>query len=392
MSQQLINHSPDLKRLRDEGYDVRIISPHVVVGDVPYVNSAREVKRGMLISELTLALDTTTTTPGSHVIHFAGESPCDKDGQPLSKIILNHDATELGPGLLKQHSFSSKPPGGYPNYYLKFKTYISILSTPAQVIDPSATATTFRPIPTDEKESVFEYFDSASSRSEIGAMSARLELPRIAIIGLGGTGAYVLDFVSKTQVREIHLFDGDRVLQHNLFRYPGAFSLAELDGNPFKVDFLKEHYSKLHRFIIPHSVNVDESNVHSLKDMAFVFICIDKSASKRVIFRTLEEAGIPFVDTGMGISIENGALTGLVRTTTATTQKHDHLSKCVSFGDFEQEDLYAKNIQIADLNALNATFAVLKWKKHFCFYHDLEKEHHSLYSINGNHLSNSEQV
>ena len=36
-------------------------------------------------------------------------------------------------------------------------------------------------------------------------VTMKLELRKIAILGLGGTGSYVLYFVAKTPVREIHL-------------------------------------------------------------------------------------------------------------------------------------------------------------------------------------------
>jgi hypothetical protein len=51
---------------------------------------------------------------------------------------------------------------------------------------------------------------------------------------------------------------------------------------------------------------------------------------------------------------------------------------------------YARNIQIADLNALNAILAVIKWKKLFGFYVDFEQEHHSTYTVNGNLLLNED--
>ncbi len=43
---------------------------------------------------------------------------------------------------------------------------------------------------------------------------------------------------------------------------------------------------------------------------------------------------------------------------------------------------YASNIQIAELNALNACLAVIKWKQLSGFYQDLEHEHHLTYSTN----------
>ena len=44
----LINHSPDLKKLRDEGYDLEVRSGHLLVKDVRYVNSHKKVARGVL--------------------------------------------------------------------------------------------------------------------------------------------------------------------------------------------------------------------------------------------------------------------------------------------------------------------------------------------------------
>ena len=54
MSQRPISRSADLKKLRDEGYDLEIRSGCLLVKDVPYVNSKREVKRGTLVMKLVL--------------------------------------------------------------------------------------------------------------------------------------------------------------------------------------------------------------------------------------------------------------------------------------------------------------------------------------------------
>jgi len=40
-----------------------------------------------------------------------------------------------------------------------------------------------------------------------------------------------------------------------------------------------------------------------------------------------------------------------------------------------------KNIQVADLNCLNATLAVIRWKKMCGFYFDLKHERYSSYTI-----------
>ena len=49
--------------------------------------------------------------------------------------------------------------------------------------------------------------DTLTSRAEITDLSAKFKDDVVAVIGLGGTGAYVLDFLVKTPVKEIRAFD-----------------------------------------------------------------------------------------------------------------------------------------------------------------------------------------
>ena len=196
----------------------------------------------------------------------------------------------------------------------------------------------------------------------------------------------MLDLVAKTPVKEIHTYDGDTFYQHNAFRSPGAASGDELRAKLPKVTYFKNLYSKMHRGIIDHAVYVDAGNVEELRSMDFVFLCLDSGPAKKLIVEKLEEFNLPFIDVGMGIQLNNGALGGIVRVTTSTSAKRDHLRDRVSFGDTARGNEYDRNIQIADLNALNAALAVIKWKKLFGFYRDLKSEHHSQYSIDGNLL------
>ena len=39
MSQQLISRNPDLRRLREEGYDIELRAGHLLVKGVPYVDA-----------------------------------------------------------------------------------------------------------------------------------------------------------------------------------------------------------------------------------------------------------------------------------------------------------------------------------------------------------------
>ena len=394
MPQQLISRSPDLKHLRDDGYDIEVRAAHLLVKNVPYVNSTREIKLGTLVSELTLAGDA-TAAPSTHVAMFIGDHPCHKDGSEIGQIKYQSGNQKLAEDLVIQHSFSSKPlSGGYKNYYEKMTTYVAIISSPAQSIDPRVTATTFPVIEPTKEESVFNYFDTASSRAGINVATMKLEIGKIGIVGVGGTGSYVLDLVAKTPVSEIHIFDGDKFSNHNAFRSPGAPSVDELRNKPQKVVYFKERYSKMHRNIVAHDCYIDASNVDQLQGMNFVFLCLDRGEAKRLIVETLEAHAIPFIDVGMGIQLVDEALHGILRITTSTVEKREHVrgKKRIPFSDGDGNNDYSRNIQIADLNALNAALAVIKWKNLFGFYRDLENEHFTTYTLDGNTMINEDQL
>lgn len=393
MSQRPINLSPDLKRLRDEGYDIELRATYLLLKDVPYVNADRQIKRGILVSTLNLAGDQ-TLPPDTHALHFVGAYPCNAQGTRISQIENSSNRQELAPGVIVDHYFSAKPVAGsaYPDYYAKMTNYVVILSGPAKAIDPDVTAQTYPVILADASEPIFNYLDTASSRAGIGMATAKLEGGTVAIVGLGGTGSYVLDLVAKTPVREIHLFDGDRFRQHNAFRSPGAPTVEELKGAPAKVAYFKERYSPMRRGIIEHDYYLTAANASDLAQMEFVFLCIDAGENKKHIVSELVAGGIPFVDVGMGLELVDSAIGGLLRVTTATREQTAHVPKRIPLERVDAADDYGTNIQIADLNALNAALAVVKWKKLRGFYLDFDREHSSTYTIDGNMLTNDDRV
>ena len=390
MLHSLINHSADLKRLENEGYEVEVRSGHLLLKHIPYVTESGAIKYGTLVSELTLTGDT-TTSPNTHVAMFVGDMPCDREGRPLTQIRHSDRRKDLGGGLVVNHSFSSKPPEGYPDYYQKMTTYEAIISGPAQAIDPNVTSQTFAVFEALDEDSVFRYIDTASSRAGIGAITEKLKVGAVAIVGLGGTGSYILDLVAKTPVREIHLFDGDKFGQHNAFRSPGAPSIETLKATPLKAAYYRDIYSEMRRNIVAHGY-INESVVDCLQEMDFVFIAIDSGRARRLVVEKLEEYNVPFIDVGMGPLEYDGSLLGQLRVSMSTDQSRDLIRSTLPLSDQDGEDDYSRNIQIADLNALNAALAVIKWKKFLGFYVDGEKEHSILYQIDGNRLINEDKA
>jgi hypothetical protein len=389
MSRSLTSRSADLTRLVEDGYEISIQAGHLVMERVPYVDEEGHVGHGALVSELTLAGDV-TARPNTHVVMFRGRTPCDQYGQPLNRIINGSGHRQLAEGLEIDHTFSSKPEQGYGDYYDKMVNYAAMLSGPAQVIDPDSTPRTYRVVESVEADSPFRYEDTASSRAGLGLISKKLETDRIAVVGIGGTGGFILDLVAKTPTREIHLFDGDRFLQHNAFRAPGAAGIDDLTGGPAKATYWAAVYDKMRTGVVPHPYYIDESNIDELVTMDFVFVAIDDGPSRELIVKALEAAGVSYIDVGMGIVENDGALGGIIRVSTSAPAHPASGTARLSFGEGGPENEYDRNIQVADLNALNAALAVIKWKKLKGFYHDLEGEHFAAYALSGNNIVNED--
>jgi molybdopterin/thiamine biosynthesis adenylyltransferase len=386
--------NPDIKRLFDEGYEVEVKNGYLVIHSVPYVNSDRQVKTGAVVTDLNTNVDELLPQK-DHQVWFVGDYPCYSTGAPIEAIRNVSNSQQLWEGFEVQHRFSCKINGQiYPDYYSKMKNYINIISNEAVVINPTETASTFKVIDSVEEESVFRYHDSASSRADILAISAKLTMHKVAIIGLGGTGSYVLDLIAKTPIKEIHLFDGDIFLQHNAFRAPGAASVDALKAKLPKVEYYLRIYDAMRRGIVPHAEYLTEENMEKLVGFDFVFICIDKGPVRKLISTFLQEHNIPFIDVGMDLMMgpEAQNLLGTCRVTMSTPNKSDHFQKHVPMTEDLSDDLYRKNIQVADMNALNAALAVNMWKKYCGFYQDLYQVHHTTYSINSQSLTRDEMV
>lgn len=238
---------------------------------------------------------------------------------------------------------------------------------------------------------IFRYPDTNSTRAGIEYLNRKYYGQKIAIIGMGGTGSYILDQVAKTPVSEIHIYDGDEFQLHNAFRSPGAVNGQDLEvpGGIKKVDYYHKIYSNMHMGIKPHPNYVTESNINQLNDFSCVFVSVDKNEARSNITKALLEMKITFVDVGIGVNMSDDSLNGAVRVTTGSDIKNDHLISRIGSHEYD-ENQYGKNIQIADLNCLNAMFAVIKWKKLIGFYQDLKQEHNSLFFINTNRLLNED--
>ncbi len=385
MSIQLINHNEDLKRLKDDGYNISLIGGNILIQDIPYVNENAETKCGMIFCSFRQSGE--NIFQNDHTVDFVGDWPCNKNGEKNQGFVNGSRTMHLTESIAGSYLFSSKPESGmYANFYDKMSRYIELLSAPAKSLDPGISAKNFN-YKEHIEENVFNYTDTFTARAGIINVTEGIKNQKIAIVGLGGTGAYLLDFISKTPVKEISIFDGDDMLNHNAFRIPGTISLDELREKPSKVEFLKKKYDNLRKGIIAHEVYLDATNLELLNGHDFIFLALDKAEAKKPIIDYMLLNNIPFVDLGMGITMVDNSLRGTIRKTLVTPNNKNHLNK-IATSKQADEDLYASNIQISELNALNAIMGIIAWKKLYKFYLSDEIYHNSTFIIDEKRMHN----
>lgn len=384
---RLVRNSPDLARLVEDGFAVRIVNGYLVVDDIPFVNDAAQVQRGSFLCPLD-SDGATTVKPSTHVMCFIGGVPRDHRGQPLVGLINEHvEKWSAGPDLTAACGFSQKPHGGYQDFYDKVTYYTAMVISSAQALEPDASPYTFRPVETDEDDGVFRYLDTFSSRAGITELNDRLALAKVAIIGLGGTGAHILDALAKTTVREIHLYDRDHFRTHNAFRAPGAASIGDLVTGYLKVEYYERMYSAMRRGVVAHPAHVTSENVEELFDANFVFLAIDTGPDKQAIVEALTGRGLPFIDTGVGLNKEADGIAGALRIMTSLPGRNDHIGRDDLISYFAGENAeYDTNLQVDELNALTANLAMVRYKKHLGFYANVEGELHTVYVVNSGDL------
>lgn len=376
------------------GLRVTVQGTYLLLHNVPVVDNQQQLQLGTLVATL-IYTDTQVTPPATHQVWFEGPFPCFADGSPMEQ--LRHSDVAGGmvaSGVPARFHFSNKNVGwtGYTTHFDQMMHYWRIITDQARVIDPNCT----RPLGPGSSQvaprtSPFRYPDACSARGNFVMTSERLAELSIAIVGLGGTGAYVLDQVAKTPVREIHLFDGDNFELHNAFRAPAATRESDF-GRP-KVSYFAELYDPMRSGIVEHPAYVTEANIGLLGQFDFVFVCVDKGPARRLICSHLISKGVPFIDCGMDMSMSMPQqIFGTCRVTVATPAKNKHFFDRAPTMEDAGDALYEQNIQIADANALNAILAVMRWKQHFGFYAMLGDWHHLEFAISSMALAKAERT
>jgi hypothetical protein len=268
----------------------------------------------------------------------------------------------------------------YDDFFDKIDSYVGILSGPATE-RYGVTPYTFRAADAAEPDSVFKFHDTLTMRAEITDLSAKFKNEVVALIGLGGSGAYLLDFLIKTPVREIRAYDGDVYHVHTAFRSPGRVDAAEFGQK--KADVYRQRYDDFRAGLSFHAKYLDASCANELDGATFAFVCVDKGDARAEIVNLLLAKGTPFIDVGMSLKRRQEQLTGMARLTYFSTE---HGARIRDKGLVElkdhPDDEYRTTIQIAELNALNAALAIIKYKQLRGFYLEENSLYYLLFGIN----------
>ena len=374
MSTSLISRSDDLSALVGRGYRVQIRGAYLVVEGIPYIKEDGAVGRASIVSGLELA-DGRTNAPGDHTVWWTGEMPYTADGRSLKDHLVcsqwngGHD---LGEGILARMRWSRKPKTkggtrGYRDYREKIETYVEEIAGHADsrlpgVLDAARSGAD----PEVVSRMRFKYLNTGAYRNGIRGIEDRIEDEIVAVIGVGGSGSYLVDLLMKTDIQELHMYDGDVLQQHNAFRIAGAARIEELRGNTPKVRWHREQYAAVREEgVHVHARSIDDGAAEELARFTTVFIAVDELTTRRTIQRMCEAAGALHIAVGIGVDLEgekNDQLGGMVKVETEFSPPE----RCGQNEKQAEEEApeYAVygNIQTAELNMLSAALAIVEWK------------------------------
>lgn len=371
---ELANHNRFIKDLDELGYQVDFLGGYLVIYGLPYLDKEGGLNHGDWVSPLDLS-GAVIDPPKSHQAWWRGGRPHDQSKREL-RLGYRADRVTVAQHFVTDCSFSFKlhengEMRAYRSIEEKVRTYLDTITAPALAAYPDATPLRALEIKAAAQSSPLRFPDTMSARYNMNDISSLLRGKKVAIIGLGGTGSYILDFIARTHLERIALFDDDIVHVHTIFRIPGFIprAIGEL-----KVEALARQYGQWHAGLDPVPERITSENIERLSEFDFVFVSVDDGPSRLHIVDWLSAKGIPYVDSGMGLNRSAVGLSGFVRITGVDRKAFEgNVNTPQLPTENAKNDEYRKQAQIAELNALNAALAVIRFKQHFNLFDRLDE-------------------
>ena len=381
MSSSLISRSADLSALAAAKYNIEILGGYLVVRHIPYLDASGEVRTADIVTALNLVggiADSRTIAPADHTVWWTGYTPHTISGESMTSHLVCASwvaGRDLGEGITVTEQWSRKlranrRPRQYTDFREKIETYVAEVAGHAEAKRPGtidACKHGYRP--KIHSGSRFHYTDTSTYRNGTRGIESRIEDEVVGIIGIGGTGSYLVDVLAKTNIKEIHLFDDDTMDTHSAFRVAGAARAEELGSNKRKVDWHHERYDVVRKEgLFIHRIRVDDESLALLDKCTTVFIAVDDLDVRRTLQSALTRKGIFHMAVGIGLDIEgvdNDELGGNVKIEIDFRDPHESGSTDCNTDCSEDgvaDDVYRSNIQTAELNMLGAALAITEWK------------------------------
>ena len=235
----------------------------------------------------------------------------------------------------------------------------------------------------NQVERIFKFEIDGEDSREMRAWRDRAKGQKVAIVGLGGVGLWILDLMSKTHVDEIRIWDGDMVEGRNLLRAPGWASQDAIGKN--KAQYFGEHYKQMRRGISIHAEYWQaDDHADVFQDIDFVFVAIDKEEHRTALCEFLEQMRVPFVDVGMGIELGQGQVRGSCQVFFSGEDPERWRIGIPTVEGAGEKDYY--DLQLADMGALNAALAVGTWRRHIGQYESEKRDWLIRYLMESNDL------
>ena len=137
------------------------------------------------------------------------------------------------------------------------------------------------------------------------------------------------------------------------------------------MDYYLSKYASLRDGIEVHPVEVNNSTMFieflSKHPIDYAFVCIDQRKDsglprQDVVYSALSNAMIPFIDSGVSITLVDGAVGGAV-TTSAYSAGSLAWKDAIPNAKVEGDMPGYRNIQLPEVNALAASLAVMEWRR-----------------------------
>ena len=183
---------------------------------------------------------------------------------------------------------------------------------------------------------------------------------RVAIVGLGGVGSWIADFLTKADVAEIYGWDGDLIEDKNIIRMPGAVHPRWI-GEP-KARWFQDTYRQIHNKVHGRPKYVDEQNVSDMcSNITFAFLAVDNDKGRQIACNALASRDIPFIDVGISLTRENNQVSASIHVVTAKPYD-DNWRMAIPQVDNAGQEIYGR-LELPDISAMAAAFAVQSWRK-----------------------------